>query len=396
MINSPVERLLSPSLNSSFFLFGARGTGKTTFLREQFFSQKTADLNINLLTPAEFDLFLKNPQELLLRLEQIKKVQSGWVFIDEIQKLPVLLDLIQDQIVSGKFRFALTGSSARKLKKGAANLLAGRAFVYNLYPFSSIELGNQFSLHDFLEWGSLPKIYDYNQSDRKEYLQAYTQVYLKEEILEEQLVRKIAPFRQFLDVAAQSSGQILSYSNIARDCGSDPVSTRKYFEILVDTLIGFELLPFHESIRKRQRKNPKFYFFDIGVKRALDGTLGTSVIPSTSQYGVLFEHFIIQEIMRLSSYSRKNWKFSYLRTKDDAEVDLIIERPGLPRAVIEIKSTSQLNENHLSSFLKISKDFRKAECFCFTNDPHPKKIGNVECLPWSEGLKALGIDQFGK
>ncbi len=386
-----IHRVLKPSLSSSFFLFGARGTGKTTFLRDEFFSNLKPKLHINLLHSHEYDLFLRNPEELLHRLKQIENKKGAWVFIDEVQKLPSLLDIVQDQIETHGFKFALTGSSARKLKRGSANLLAGRAFVYRLFPFTSIELKNRFSLQDVLEWGSLPKIYEFQPHDRIEYLQSYTQVYLKEEILEEQLVRKVVPFRQFLDVAAQSSGKIISYSNIARDCGSDPVSVRKYFEILIDTLIGFELQPFHESIRKRQRKNPKFYFFDLGIKRVLDGTLGIPIVPSTKQYGDHFEHFLIQEIIRLCSYRRKNWSFSYLRTKDDVEVDLIIERTGLPRALIEIKSTSRLEKQHLSSFLKISKDFRKSERFCFSNDPHPKKIENMECLPWVDGLKALDL-----
>lgn len=370
-------------------MFGARGVGKTTYLRDQFFKNKPA-LSINLLEPKEYDIYLKNPDELFRRVAAISPSKnSQWVFIDEIQKLPSILDVVHTLIEEKRFLFALTGSSARKLKRGAANLLAGRAFVYHLFPLSFSELRNEFELQSVLEWGSLPRVFELSGQDKQEFLIAYTQTYLKEEILEEQIIRNIRPFRRFLEIAAQSSGQIINYSNIARDCGSDPVSVQKYFQILEDTLLGFHLEPFHESIRKRQRSNPKFYLFDLGVKRALDGTLGVSLIESTGAYGLSFEHLVIQEIIRLSSYARKNWKFSYLRTKDDAEVDLIIDRPGLSRVAIEIKSSKLIRESDMSSFAKISKDIPNSKVYCLSRDPNRKKIEHIECLFWQEGIQSI-------
>ncbi len=388
------QRLLKPSANNSFLLFGARGTGKTTFVHSQFFSATSPSLSINLLQPNEYDRYIRNPGELSAALDALRPKKRGrqWVMIDEIQRVPELLNVVHEKIETGKWLFALTGSSARKLKRGAANLLAGRAFVYHLFPLTDAELGPDFNLQKSLEWGTLPKVYTLkNTADRMEFLNSYTQTYLKEEIQEEQLVRKMRPFRNFMDVAAQCSGTIINYSNIARDCGTDPVSIQSYFEILADTMLGFELPPFHQSIRKRQRKNPKFYLFDLGVKRALDGSLGTPLRPATSAFGMHFEHWVIQEAVRMSSYSRKNYRFSYLRTRDDVEIDLIVERPGQPLTLIEIKSTTSVRENDLASFSRIAAEFPGAKKFCLSRDPLRKHIGEVECLPFTNLAEALGL-----
>jgi predicted AAA+ superfamily ATPase len=317
---------------------------------------------------------------------------THWVIIDEVQKLPILLDLVHQQIESSRFQFALTGSSARKLKRGAANLLAGRAFIYHLFPLTASEIGDKFSLSDSLSWGTLPRIFALESEEEKaDYLRSYTHTYLQEEITQEQVVRKLYPFRRFLFIAAQMSGQIINFAKIAREAGTTVPTVQSYFQILEDTLIGFLLDPFHESIRKRQRENPKFYFFDTGVLRSLSQTLSVKLPPQTYAFGAAFEHFLINEIHRLAEYKKKDYRFSYLRTKDGVEIDLIIERPGLKRALVEIKSTERILPDDVRSLQRIAPDIPNRESFCLSLDPTVQKIENVLCRPWPSGLEQLGL-----
>lgn len=184
---------------------------------------------------------------------------------------------------------------------------------------------------------------------------------------------------------------MINYTNIARDIGVDTKTIQTYFDILQDTLLGTLLLPFHESIRKRQSQKPKFYFFDLGVKRALDRTLTQEILSQTLAFGKAFEHFIINECIKLHSYQPRDFQFSYLRTKDDAEIDLIIERPGLPHALIEIKSSEHVDERDTASLEKLQRAFKSATAYCISRDPVRKKIGNVHALPWRESFIELGL-----
>jgi predicted AAA+ superfamily ATPase len=286
----------------------------------------------------------------------------------------------------------MTGSNGRKLKRGASNLLAGRAFVYHLHPLTSIELGESFDLDAVLSWGALPKIQGYfSHEDKEQFLRAYAHTYLREEIVAEQLVRNLNPFRQFLEVAAQANGKIVNYAKIAEDVGVDGKTIQSYFSILEDTLVGILLPPFHRSIRKRQRKNPKFYFFDTGVTRALARMLSVKLEPHTYAFGNAFEHFIITEIMRLSDYARNDWSFSYLHTNAGVEIDLVIERPGKTVALVEIKSTTQIRERDLSALASIKNDIQSSTAYCLSLDPHPKIINGINCCFWREGIAAIGL-----
>lgn len=384
------NRIISPSENNSFFLFGARGTGKSTWIQQHF--AKTPHLYIDLLNPDEEERLAKNPSGLLSQIEALNS-STSWIVIDEIQKLPKLLDVVHLGIEKYKKLFVLTGSSARKLKRGAANLLAGRAFVNHLHPLTYLELETQFDLNLNLQWGSLPILFSLQKTqDKMRYLRAYTQTYLKEEIVVEQIIRKLDPFRLFLEIAAQQNGEILNFSNIARDVGVDTLTVQSYFQILEDTLMGFLLHPFHESIRKRQRTNPKFFFFDLGVKRALEGQLLSTLTPNTYGYGKAFEHFIMIEMLRLNSYLEKDYRMSYLRTKDGAEIDLILERPGNPLALIEIKSSTRVDERDIRTLKAFKKVMNKtAEAYCLSQDPIPKVIDGIRLLPWQAGFEELGM-----
>ena len=382
------KRAVKLSKTHSFFLFGARATGKSTLLKQVFENQST--FWVDLLDPEIEERLSASPN--LLR-KMIAASQSSWVVIDEIQKVPQLLNVVHALSKDKNLHFALTGSSARKLRRGGANLLAGRAFKYVCHPLTHYELGTQFSLDATLRFGSLPEVPSLEPSEKADFLRAYVDTYFREEIVAEQIVRKMKPFRNFLQIAAQMNGKILNLNKIARDVGVDHVTVQNYFEVLEDTLVGFHLEPFSKSIRKRQRKASKFYYFDTGVTRALTRRLEVPLEPGTSAYGETFEHFVVLEIKRLCDYLRPDWRLSFLRTKDDAEIDLILERPGMKTVAIEIKSASRLMDPDAKtrSFMKLSSDLGPCETYLLSQDPIEQKIGNTWCLPWQRGLEALGL-----
>lgn len=380
-------RLLKLTQKRSFFLFGARGTGKSTLLHRNFAEDQT--LWCNLLKPEEEDRFLRKPDTLY---EMVKALPDSvtHVIIDEIQKVPKLLDIVHLLIGETKQIFVLTGSSARKLKRGGANLLAGRAFVYSLFPLTFIELGNHFNLDFVLQWGSLPEVFRFDdENERTHFLRGYANTYLKEEIWEEHFIRALDPFRKFLEVAAQCNGKIINYSNIARDVGVEDKTIASFFSLLEDTLVGFFLEPFHHSFRKRLSERPKFYFFDLGVVRSLSRRLTIPLVEKTTEYGDAFEHFVILEILRLASYFEPEYRFSYIRTPSDVEVDLVVERPGQPILFIEIKSTHEIEQTDLSAFIRLAKDFGECEAICLSRDRYCKKIDLVTSYFWQDGIKYL-------
>lgn len=245
-------------------------------------------------------------------------------------------------------KFALTGSSARKLRHGQANLLAGRAFSFRLFPLCQIELIDDFDLEKALSLGTLPKVMQYSDSqDAVRFLISYCQTYLKEEIQVEQLVRNVEPFRKFLPVAAHSHGRPLNYSKIGRDAGVDSKSVERYFSILVDTLLGFFLDSYQTSVRKKQKISPKFYFFDLGIQRALGETL---------------------------------------------EIDLILEKVGRVRFLVEIKSSKSLDNESLRSLKSCHKDFPEARRILLCNEILPRITSEgIEIFPWKLGIQELFI-----
>jgi predicted AAA+ superfamily ATPase len=376
--------------NNSFFLFGARGTGKTSLLGSMLPADQV--YRIDLLDRELEGRLLSQPQALT---QLIKERAAGkrWVIIDEVQKAPALLDIVHAQIESGSHLFGLTGSSARKLRRGGANLLAGRAYVYNLFPLTTVELAESYALDTLLRWGSLPKTLAISGDDeRRLFLESYADTYLREEVIAEQLVRNAPPFRFFLEIAAQMNGEQINLSAISRQLHIDPKTVRTYFEILEDTLLGFSIHPFSTSIRKQlATKAPRFYFFDIGVCGALQKTLSVPLRAHTSAYGKAFEHLVILELWRRNSYGRRDYTFSYLRTKDGAEIDIVVSRPGQPTALIEIKSSTQVERQKLGNLNKIARDMPNSEAFCFSLDPIPQEFDRVRCLHWEEGIRLLGL-----
>jgi predicted AAA+ superfamily ATPase len=314
------------------------------------------------------------------------------VVLDEIQKLPRLLDVVHNLMETHHVpqSFILTCSSARKLKAGGANLLAGRATLRHLYPLTSQELGKTFVVDDAVRWGTLPSIWNTKDIDaRHDILRSYANTYLKEEVWGEQLVRQLDPFRRFLEVAAANSGKVLNFSNVARDAGVDVKTVQAWYMILEDTLIGFFVDAYHSSIRKQLRQAPKFYFFDTGVTRALAQMLNVVPAPRTSYYGDLFEQHVICELRSRNQYESLDYKFNYLLTKTDVEIDLIVTRPGKPMALVEIKSTTQVKDDHLASLNHFAKDFPKADLFLWSQDPHPQRFGRVNAVPWQKGIASI-------
>lgn len=380
-----VNRLLTLPKNQHCLVFGARNTGKSTLLEKIFSSSQT--MFIDLLDETEAMRFARNSNALY---QIVKALPPNYthVVLDEIQKVPKLLDTVQRLMKDTDKKFIMTGSSARKLKKGGANLLAGRAFVYNLYPLSFLELGDAFDLEHILRWGSLPQIFQCNSDhERQQFLRAYANTYLKEEIWEEHFIRQLDPFRHFLEVAAQSNAKIINFSNIARDVGVDDKTIQNYFSILEDTLIGFYLEAYQNSFRKRLSHKPKFYFFDTGIVRALTDMTSVPLRSGTSAYGEAFEHFIILECMRLNKYFNLDYRFSYLQTSAEVEIDLIVERPGKSLLCIEIKSRADVCNKDIGSFIQLTKDIPGCEAICLSQNKYPQQIEHVSVLPWQQGIQ---------
>lgn len=385
------KRLISLPKNGSFFLFGQRGTGKTSLLKTLY---KDSALFINLLDSKQYLNLVSAPWR-VRELIKSRTAEQEIIIIDEIQKIPALLDEVHLLIEEEKLCFALTGSSARKLKKAGVNLLAGRAFNYKLFPFTHQELGDDFNLSRALQWGGLPSaITAPDDRTRAEYLYSYVENYLREEIIQEQTVRQIEPFNRFLEIAAQSNGEVVNYESIAKDVKISAVSIKSYFQILEDTLIGFMLPSFHQSVRKRQKQSPKFYFYDTGLVRALRHHLEQAPLPETFEYGALFESFIINEIVRLNEYTRSRFQLSHLRVEGKDEIDLVIERPSGGPILVEIKSRDSISDREVASLNKLAPYFKGATSICLSRDTIAKTIGATTCLYWKEGIeKIFGMDR---
>lgn len=379
-----ISRKIQLSKNNSFLLFGARGVGKSTLVKKLFAGQ-----------PAQiFDLLHVEMRNRLREapdsLATLILNDRDWVLIDEVQKVPDLLDVVHRLIEERGIKFGLTGSSARKLKHGGANLLAGRAFVYNLFPFTSIELAEKFDLNEALLWGTLPKIYSLETPDDKiRFLKSYANTYVQEEVWEEHLIKDLLPYRRFLQVAAQANGTVINYSKIADDTRVDAKTVQRYFQILEETLLGFFLHPYHRSLRKRQRENPKFYFFDIGVQRALTSDFSIEFGRGSLGYGNRFEHFIICEIVRLNEYCQTGYDLSFAREDDKHEVDIVLSHPNGSLWFIELKSTQMVTETHCQSLRYFSAKFHDATCELWSCDPHESDFSGISAVHWQVGLKRI-------
>ena len=324
---------LNEELESSIFLFGARQTGKTTLLLQQF----PQAVYIDLLDTNTLARYSRYPN---LLYEQYKNHDSDTIIIiDEIQQVPLLLNEVHRLIAQKDIHFILCGSSARKLRRKGYNTLGGRALPCHLYPLVSTEIPD-FDIDKAITTGMLPPVYLAKKPQLR--LSAYIDVYLRQEIKAEALVRNLNNFQRFLDTAALTDGEIVNYNNIATDCWVSANTVKEYFSILEDTLMGYMVPAFTKKIKRRLVQSPKFYFFDIGVVNFLIHR--KEIVRGTTEYGHAFEHFIIQEIIAYIGYTRNENQLSYWRTKDGVEVDAII---GDAKLAIEIKSVENVQNNHL-------------------------------------------------
>lgn len=316
-----------PVPDSSFFLFGARGTGKTTWIREHFAAATHYDLLV-----AEESLRL-NREPGLLRAECAALPARAWVVLDEVQRVPALLDEVQHLMTNRRLRFVLSGSSARKLRRGGANLLAGRAEVRHMFPMVAAEAGPGRKLDDVLAYGMLPLAV--TGARPRAFLKAYAEVYLREEIQAEALVRQIGPFHRFLEVAARMNAQTVNVAGIARDAGIARQTATDFFQILVDTLLATWLPAWKLKRAVKQVAHPKLYLFDTGVVRQLAGTGHLAVHPE--ERGALMETYALHELRAYLHYTERDYPIAYWKTHGGPEVDFVIDAPdGL--VAIEVKA----------------------------------------------------------
>ncbi len=334
-----MHRTIKLSKAQSFFLFGPRGSGKSTLLSAEFKGESA--LWIDLFNQRlEFELS-QNPDR-LLDLCTVEKPK--WIVIDEVQKIPRILD------------------------------------------------GDKFNLQKALKFGLLPKIWNETQltnSDLVDFLYSYVQTYLKEEVAVEQLVRNLETFRRFLVAAAQSNGKIVNHAKLERDAGVAARQALRHFEILADTLIGFYLEPFNTSVRKRQTAHSKFYFFDCGVVRALQNTAPAPLAPASCAYGNLFETFSMNEFVKLRAGLNLRWNFSYLRTGSDQEIDLIIQKNKGRPILVEFKSADQIQPEDIGRLKRLSDDIEHSAVYILSNAAQEIESQGIRCIHWSRGLKEI-------
>ncbi len=381
MVKIMFKRILKINLpkGKSAFLWGPRKTGKSTYLKKYFPNNLYYDF---LNTDLYFEL-LKRPAYLReLILAENKSLLTSPIIIDEVQKVPSVLEEVHWLIENKGLSFILCGSSARKLKRGKANLLGGRAWRFEMFPLISREVKN-LELLKTLNNGLIPS--HYIEQDSKRSLKAYVQDYLKEEIFAEGLIRNIPAFSRFFDVIRYSHGQLINYSNIARDTGVDSKTIREYFQILIDTLIGIFIEPFtlHPN-RQIINKMPKFYLFDVGVAGSIQKRF--IIEEKGSEFGNAFEHFILMELLAHRKYTELDYKIKYWRTKTGHEVDFILE-DGL--IAIEVKSKSRVDKRDLKSIEQFCLDYKPRLAIVVTNEKYRRKVNNILLLPWKNFLNIL-------
>ena len=364
------------SENNAFFLWGARKIGKTTYLRNEFEDA----LYLDMLKTSVSQKYELNPD--LLR-EEIVANKPELVIIDEIQKVPQLLDEIHWCIENTSTKFILCGSSARKLIRMNANLLGGRAWRYEMFPLTTAEIGEDFDLLRAMNHGLIPQHYFSKNPTR--FLESYVLDYLSHEIKAEATVRKMPAFHRFLEIAAISNSEIINFSNIARDCGVSSVTVKEYFQILQDTLLGFMLPPFRKKIKRTPVESSKFYFFDMGITRALRRML--LIQEESVEFGHFFEHFILMEIRAAMSYFNRYKSIYFWRTNCGKEVDIII---GEAKWAIEIKTSKQKSVKDFKGLIAFGEEFPNAKLFAITFDDTKRLIDNkITVFPWQEFLQQL-------
>ena len=363
----------------SFFLFGPRATGKTTLIQQQLAPKATI---IDLLDSRYFLRLSRAPHELESIIEA---APAEIIVIDEIQRIPELLNEIHRLIEAKKLKFLLTGSSARKLRRGEANLLAGRVWETSMFPLIYRETPD-FNLNRYLQFGGLPAVYlsDYPSEE----LNAYVNTYLKEEIMAEGLIRRLPPFSRFLESIALANGEMINFTKLANDCQVPPSTVTEYVGLLEDTLVGFLLPAWTASKKRKAIKTGKFYFFDPGVTHMLAGT--ETLDRNSNLYGKSFEQFICMELRAYLSYKRKNASLTYWRSKAGHEVDFLLGT----KTAIEVKASAKVGKNDFKGLNYLNEEGVFQNLILVSQDPISTRTGKILAMPWQKFLSDLWEDKF--
>ncbi len=362
-------------LDEAMFLFGGRQTGKSTLLKERF----PKAVFIDLLKSDVRNRFKQHPEEFRERL--LRYPPETLVIVDEIQKVPDLLDEVHWLMVEKGLWFILSGSSARKIKKSGANNLGGRAIPETLFPLVSAEIPD-FDLERAVQNGMIPR--HYVVANARNRMRAYIDLYLKEEIIEESLVQNADEFVRFMEVAAIMDGEILNYENVASDCEVSANTVKAYYKILVDTLLGFEVPAYRKVIKRKLYKAPRFYYFDVGIANHL--TKRYHLAPRTPEYGHAFEHLIMQEIAAYLGYTNSDEELTYWHTYENLEVDAVI---GDARVAIEIKSKEHIDHDDKKGVTEFAKEHPDTRQIIVSRDRISRRSGDVDLYYVTDFFKAL-------
>jgi len=363
----------------SAFLWGARKTGKSTWLHQRFPTSVYYDfLKTDVMLALAANPSLLREQLLTKDIATLKEP----IILDEVQKVPQVLDEVQGLIESQGLRFVLCGSSARKLKRGQANLLGGRAWRFEMHPLVSAEIPG-FNLLQALNRGLIPAHYSEEKFHRS--LRAYVQDYLKEEVFAEGLTRNVGAFSRFFDAVGFSHGELINYSNIARDCGVDSKTVKEYYQILVDTLLGYFVEPFNRrQSRQVIGKASKFYLFDVGVAGAL--TQRRIPLPKGEQFGRAFEHFILMELVAYRSYKELGYPINFWRTKSGLEVDFVLSGGEV---AVEVKGGTRISKRDLHALDSFTTEFKPRHALLVCTEKEERIVGAVRIIPWRIFLDRL-------
>lgn len=359
----------------STFLWGARQTGKSTLLQTLFPESTYFDLLLSDL----YERLQKNPS--LIRETILASGYKSPVIVDEIQRIPALLNEIHWLIVNKNIQFILSGSSPRKIVRTGANLLGGRALRSELYPLVYKEIPD-FNLIRALNHGLLPR--HYISKNPTPLISAYIGSYLQDEIVAEARARNIQTFSRFLEAAAFSNGEVINFSNIAAECGVSAPTIREYFNILEETLIGRFLPSYRKKPKRRVIQSPKFYLFDIAIANYL--LKRRSIEAGSELFGRTFEHYIYHELHAHSRYSGLQYEISYWRTTSQIEIDFVL---GDHEVGIEVKGSNQITPRHLKGLKHFAEEYRVKELILVSTDPFPRQVGNVNLMPWKLFLDKL-------
>lgn len=369
------KQIFPESGKESVFLWGARQTGKSTLLKKMF----PEALWFDLLLADVYERLLRNPTYLRETILANANIQT--VVIDEIQRIPALLNEIHWLIANTQARFIMSGSSPRKIVRSQTNLLGGRALPYELYPLVSAEIPD-FDLLKALNNGLLPRHYLATQPRRL--TSAYIGNYLKDEIVSEAKIRNVTVFAQFLEAAAFSNGEMVNYTNIAADCGASAPTIKEYFQILEDTLIGCYVPVYQKKPKRRVIQAPKFYFFDVGIVNHL---LKRGYIEFKSEaFGNAFEHFIYQELYAHSHYSGLDYPISYWRTASQLEIDFVL---GSHEVALEVKASDRISGRHLRGLHAFMEEYHVKRAIVVCTEPHERLHNGIHIMPYKTFLEKL-------